>query len=73
MILYESHLGGLYLTEELLPWEYLYCDECGDSDDELGEVETFEDVLRLITDEDGWIPYTDDVLDEIKEVLERHE
>lgn len=30
--IYESHLGGYYATTEEIPYEYLACDECGDSD-----------------------------------------
>ena len=39
MYLYRSHMGGLYATDEPLSWESLYCEECGDSDDEMGFVE----------------------------------
>lgn len=39
MYLYQSHLGGLYATDEPLEWENLYCEECGDSDSEIGFVE----------------------------------
>lgn len=30
--IYQSHLGGLYVTAEPQPYDWLYCDECGDSD-----------------------------------------
>ena len=70
MYLYHSHLGGIYLTEEQQDLEDLYCEECGDSDWELGQVETFEDVLDCITDSDGFVPYTDEYLAEIKAELE---
>lgn len=30
--IYESHMGGWYVTEEELPYEDCYCEECGDSD-----------------------------------------
>lgn len=33
---YESHLGGIYITDEKLDINKLYCEECGDSDWELG-------------------------------------
>ena len=36
MYIYESHLGGLYTSDEALDYDYLYCEECGDSDTEVG-------------------------------------
>lgn len=38
--IYESHLGGLYATEESLDFDLLYCDQCGDYDHELGYFES---------------------------------
>lgn len=29
---YESHMGGLYTSNEEIPFEDLLCEECGDSD-----------------------------------------
>ena len=72
MYLYESHLGGLYLSDEPIPYEELYCDQCGDSDIELGRVDTFEDVLACITDEDGFVPYFADYLKNIKAEMEAY-
>lgn len=43
---YQSHMGGIYLSDEEIPTERLYCDECYDSDWLIGEYETFEDFLR---------------------------
>lgn len=43
---YESHLGGLYTYDNPLPVEDLYCEECGDSDWNLGEFGTLPDFLR---------------------------
>lgn len=43
---YESHLGGLYTEDHPVPVEDLYCEECGDSDWNLGEFETLRDFLR---------------------------
>mgnify|MGYP002677881588 CR=1 FL=1 len=36
MYIYESHLGGFYESDEDIPFEELYCDECGDSDTLIG-------------------------------------
>lgn len=38
--IYESHLGGLYATEAMLDFDFLYCDQCGDYDRELGYFES---------------------------------
>ena len=74
MEVYESHLGGIYFTEDIIDPEYLYCDQCGDSDWHLGHAETWEDVIDLITDEyeDGstWIPYAPEYVDELKTEFE---
>ena len=66
MEVYESHLGGIYLTDEIRPFDDLYCEVCGDSDRHLGHVDTWEEVMELITDEDGWCPYAEDYLAELK-------
>lgn len=40
MEVYESHLGGIYFDEEVLDYDYLYCEQCGDSDTHLGHADT---------------------------------
>lgn len=70
MILYESHLGGLFLSDERIDDEYLFCEQCGDWDRELGEVETFDDVMKLVTEDDGFVPWSDDMLEQIKGEIE---
>ena len=37
---YESHLGGLYFEDERLSTVNLYCDQCDDSDEELGNFDS---------------------------------
>ena len=37
---YESHLGGLYFEDERVSTRDLYCDQCDDSDEELGNFES---------------------------------
>ena len=37
---YESHLGGLYFEDERLSTRDLYCDQCDDSDEELGNFDS---------------------------------
>ena len=72
MYLYESHMGGLYLSEKVLSYDDLYCETCGDSDWLLGEVDTWQDVLDRITEEDGFIPYAADFLEEFKEEFDAY-
>lgn len=43
MYIYESHMGGLYTSDEPLDYEYLYCEECGDSDSLIGYADTKEE------------------------------
>lgn len=50
MYIYESNLGGLYASEELIEDDYLYCDECGDSDWFVGFAENKEEALDLLKD-----------------------
>lgn len=49
--IYESHLGGLYESDEQLEYEELYCEECGDSDWELGYYEDLSDLWSLLKNE----------------------
>ena len=51
MYLYESHMGGLYTSENELDYEYLYCEQCGDSDWLIGEFDTIEEYWNLIKDD----------------------
>lgn len=48
---YESHLGGIYILDEELDYEELYCEECGDYDYELGfyednDLQTLWDIVK---------------------------
>lgn len=49
--LYESHIGGLYINEDYLDFDNLYCETCGDSDNLLGGFETLVEFWNLIKDE----------------------
>lgn len=82
--LYESHLGGLFWSDNKIDDEYLYCEECGDYDEYLGEASNIEEAKALIDkvsnpyrdDEDAdeedkeFCQYTDE---HIKELLEEFE
>lgn len=66
MEVYENHLGGIYFNEWVFSLDDLYCEQCGDSDWHLGHADTWEEVMELITEEDGWCPYEEDYLVELK-------
>ena len=51
MYIYESHMGGLYTSDDPLDYEDLYCEECGDSDQLIGYAETREDARNLFKDD----------------------
>ena len=51
MYIYESHMGGLYTSDEPLDYEDLYCEECSDSDQLIGYAETREDAWNLFKDD----------------------
>lgn len=69
---YKLHMGGLFASSEPIPDEYLYCEQCGDSDWEVGEFYTLADFLRYwadsiyVDDGDGGYPLGD-VLDDVAE------
>ena len=48
MYIYESHLGGMYSSEYPLDFDDLYCEECGDSDWEIGNFESAEELWDYI-------------------------
>lgn len=52
--IYESHLGGLYTTDEEQSYGSLYCDECGDSDSFVGKIDSDNvsiwDFMNLVWD-----------------------
>ena len=53
MYLYENHMGGIYTSEEIIDYNDLYCEECGDSDRFIGKVEeddSIEQVFDLVND-----------------------
>lgn len=48
--IYESHMGGLYCSDEELDYESLYCDSCGDSDWEIGYANSLEEAWEILKD-----------------------
>lgn len=74
MYLYESHMGGLYWSDYALDYDSLYCEECGDSDWEIGWFNSAIDVLKYMADgisidgNGGWdIDYTLEILSEFND------
>lgn len=51
MYIYESHLGGLYTSNEYLDYDDLYCEQCGDSDWLIGCVTTRTEAWELLKDD----------------------
>ena len=51
MYIYESHLGGLYTSDEYLDYDDLFCEQCGDSDWLIGYATTKEEAWELLKDD----------------------
>lgn len=49
--IYKSHLGGLYVETDGIPWDDLYCKVCGASDELLFSTDNLEDVAKYFRDE----------------------
>ena len=50
MYIYESHMGSLFVSDDILDYEQTYCETCGDSDFLLGYAETREEAWNLLKD-----------------------
>lgn len=48
MYIYESHMGSLFVSDDILDYEQTYCETCGDSDFLLGYAETKEEAWELL-------------------------
>ena len=48
LYIYESHLDGLYTSPTPYPDDWLYCENCGDSDQEVGYARNRAEAKRLI-------------------------
>lgn len=51
MYIYQSHMGGLYTSDDNLDYEQTYCETCGDSDWLIGYAETREEAWDLLKDD----------------------
>lgn len=47
--IYESHLGGLYISDKEIPYDDLYCETCNDDDNLIFEMECFDDIEYLLS------------------------
>ena len=50
MYIYEGHLGSLYTSDNVLDYEYLHCEQCGDSDWLVGYARTKTEAWELLKD-----------------------
>lgn len=48
MYIYESHMGGLFASENLLDDEETYCETCGDRDWLIGYAATRTEALKIL-------------------------
>lgn len=51
MYIYQSHMGGLYTSDDELDYEQTYCETCGDNDWLIGYAETREEAWDLLKDD----------------------
>lgn len=48
MYIYEGYMRSLFVSDEVLDYEQLYCETCGDSDTLIGYADNREDAERLL-------------------------
>ena len=53
MFVYASHLGGFILSEELLEFKEVYCEDCGGVDVFIGVANTKDEARELTNDLHG--------------------
>ena len=51
MYIYEGHTGCLFTSEDELDYDQRYCEQCGDSDWEIGYATTRAEAWKLLEDE----------------------
>lgn len=51
MYIYEGHMGGLFVSDEILSYEETYCETCGDSDWLVGYADTRDEAWELLKDD----------------------
>ncbi len=65
MHFYQSHLGGLYTSNKKYKFDDLYCEDCGDWDDYLGEFATWEDYIKSIDPDKDILCWSPEYLSEL--------
>lgn len=74
--IYESHLGGLYVSDKEIPYDDLYCETCNDDDNLIFEMECFDDVEHLLSflfKESYSLSEIFEVLEELKKYYDEEE
>lgn len=61
MYIYENHMGGFYTSKVKLEYKDLDCEQCGDSDTEIGYFTNKEELYKCIMKNFGHIYYKEDV------------
>lgn len=51
MYIYESHMGSLFVSDDILDYEQTYCEICGDYDRLIGYAENREEAWNLLKDD----------------------
>lgn len=64
MYIYESHMGGLFTSDEEIDDDFLYCDQCGDWDWLIGYATTKEEAFNLLKDYYNWDDDGDEYIQE---------
>lgn len=74
--IYESHLGGLYVSDKEIPDEDLYCETCNDDDDLIFEMEGKHDIEYLLSylfKESYSLSEIFEIIDQLKKYYEDNE
>lgn len=62
--IYAGHLGSIYTSTYELDYEDLYCEQCGDSDSLVAEVDTTADLLDAICELYSFYDFSPDYIQE---------
>ena len=67
---YESHMGGLFFSEDVM--EDTYCEECGDYDLYIGVVYNRNELVQLLINQEYDSEYINDILEDYERYIERN-
>lgn len=62
MYIYEGHLGNLYVSNNKLNFNDLYCETCGDWDRLIGKAQTKEEAFNLFQKDEWNMEYIKDFI-----------